>query len=663
MTAQPTRPIPGRKTRLLAALATTAVAALTVTGTASAAPASGEVVLSLKKGADSSLLREGVKASPRSGGKGGNQLVKLAVSDLDLSNGATASAAALTLKANGRSAKLNDVLVRLGAKSTTISAKLGGKRQVFFRASGAATIDGASARVKGPLALTSKGAKALGTALDLDGITAGKVGSTSVLASATPIVPPAPPKKEEPKVDPYPYASQCPVSAVQGAPPGLGDAPGKVSGIDPAPLFGAGTAQAVTGTEIDWGFKQTFRSYVLVVPPAGSLQVLDGATANPVGSMVAPGSYFGFPTSGGSYEAGSEPDHSDDKLVADGTGTVLFCKAGHGFNIVIKNPTVTIDGENSRITADVGANMNGTWYPFQRVDIADLDLSAVTPEVTNGGNTVVWKDVPATMTADGSTATGDLYPAGEALDTITVKTALERPLTSECTVPSGVATPPVVDFNLTALPTLTSPVTGSGGTINWGFRRGVRNTAVVGGGGFTLIGGATESYPGNMGGAGAPAEPPVGGNGKFFRFPISSYSYEVGTADPGDDRLVATSEASVGFCNPNAGNYGLVIAKPTLVIDGANSRIVANSYSFQAGKGWAGGRIELVDLDTSAIDAVSGSGTVSWGEVLPNGTPLVNGVPVLGAIQTEALSLAGLVPASTATAWDPVAAQITLSTP
>ena len=269
--------------------------------------------------------------------------------------------------------------------------------------------------------------------------------------------------------------------------------------------------------------------------------------------MAAPGSTFGFPFANGTYEAGTAPDHSDDKLVSNATGTVLFCKSGHGFSVLIKNPTVTIDGENSRLTADVGVNQNGTWYGFQRADIAELDLSGVEPEVSDGGNTLAWEDIPAKLSADGAAATG-LYPAGELLDSITVETSLQRPLLTECTIDAGVGTPPAVDFTKAALPTLSNPVTGSGGTINWGFRRALRNTVTLptpGGGSFQLLGGASEGYPGNMGGSASPA--PGGGLGKFFRFPIASYSYEEGApGDPGDDRLIATSNATVGFCNPNA---------------------------------------------------------------------------------------------------------------
>jgi hypothetical protein len=689
--------LPRRTGAALIAFAVLALATILLTATAVASPGSGEVVLSLKSDAKDSLTKQGVKATysakagktgaaKRSKGGGGQaQVVSLPVHEVDLGAAATVHAdggLALTLK--GGTANLSGVTLQLGAKSTALAAKLGGKRIVFFRAGGKPQIDASSVKLKrAPLALTRAGATALGAELGLDRLAAGRAGTLTVDAALhatapkpstpAPASPPAkiddggikPPLPPDPAA--YPYATECPVPAVEGS-AGFGDVPGQVSDLAPPPAFNPGTSQGVTGGSLEWGFKNSFRSYVGFVPPAGSILGLEGAVAKPAGpSMAIPGSFFDFPVAAGTYEPGTAPDHSDDKLVVDGFGTALFCKSGHGFSVVIKNPSVIIDGADSRIVADVGTNQNGTWYPFQRADIAELDLSAVEPQLSDGGNTLVWEDIPATLSADGTLASG-LYEEGDVLDPVTVKTSLQRPLLAECTIASGVATPPAVDFTLAALPTLTDPVTGSGGTINWGFRRSLRSS-VQATGSFQLLGGATAGYPGNMGGGATPA--PTGGIGKFFRFPVASYSYEEGeAANPNDDRLIATSNATVGFCNPAAGNYGLVISKPTLVIDGGSSRLVANAYSYSGGfpapspKGWIGGPVDLVDLDTSAVGAVGTSSTVTWGEVTADETPLNSGIPVDGGLKTEALSLANLTIAGTASGgFDPVAAQIELPAP
>lgn len=654
---------------LILALAVAALALMATAASAAAASATGELVLTLKKGAKSSLLREGVKVSPRQGG-GKTQTVKLNVDDLALGGKSVLSSPnTLTFAAQGKRAKFRSLVAETGAKSTAIKGTLGKLTMVVFRASGTPGADASSLRVNGPLSLTGNAAKALRGKLGLAGITAGRVGGFK--ANAAVIPPPPVTPEEKPNVDPYPYAAQCPVAAGSGT-GSFAKAPEAVGGIAALPVFAAGTSQPLTAGEAQWGFSTSFRGYVLGAPPAGNLQTFEGATASAEGmGMAAPGAYFGFGSGSGDYEAGTEPDHSDDKLVVQGAGTVLFCKSGHFFSIALKNPAVIIDGAESRITAEVGANMNGTWYPFQKIDLAELDVAGIEPEVLDSGSTLAWEDVPATLTADGSKALGQIYKAGTALDPVSVEAGLDRPLLTQCTIASGAAeTLPAVSFGLTALPTLSSPVSAEGGnlgTIDWGVRRATRNSVAGAGGSFPLLGGATESYPGNMGGAAG--APPAGGTGKFFRFPISSYEYEAGTADPKDDRLIATSDATVGFCNPSLGNFGIVISKPTLVIDGASSRLIANAYSFGGGfpspspQGWIGGRVELVDLDTSAVEAINAGGTVNWGDTPAGEEPIVNGIPVTGGWQTNALALANLNEGTGSGGFDPVTAQIVLPEP
>lgn len=650
----------GSRAALLLAIAATALAA--ISSPAAAAPADGEVKLTFKAGAKSSLLRQGVKVD---GGRGRTQVASLSVKRAWSGNPDRVRAAgAITLASGKRVAKLRGVLLTIGARRAAISAKLGKKRLVFFRARGSRRAVGSTLLLRSRgLRLTGKGARLLRKRLGLGRGLAGRVGllvvRAEIKAPAAPIVaPPTPDPTPDPKVA-YPYEAECPVPFVEGS-EGFSDAPGEVGGTAAAPIFNPGTSQEVTGTTVEWGFKASFRNYVAFVPPAGSLQAVEGAGANPSEELMAlPEAFFDFPVATGTYEPGTAPDHSDDLLVADGSGAALFCKPDHGFNVVLKNPTVTIDGEDSRITADVGVNLNGVWHPFQRADVASLDLEGVEPEIADSGNTLTWEDVPASFTAAAEVATGGLYEAGEALDPVTVSTSLNRPLLAQCGIEAGSPeTLPAVEFGLDPLPTLDEPVSGSGGTIDWGFRRASRNSITMFGGSFPLLGGATEGYPGNMGGSAS--APPAGGEGKFFRFPIDHYEYDAGEAGGADDRLIATSEATVGFCLP-AHTYGMVISKPTLIIDGAESRLIANAYSLQAGNGWIGGRVDLVDLNQGALEATEGVGTVSWGDVPADEVPLTEGLLVEGGYLTNALALAGQVKDGGEGGFDPLSAQIELA--
>lgn len=668
-----------RRRRALAALAFAALGSVALASSAAAAPAAGGVTLTFKRGADSSLLRQGVKVN---GEKGKSQRVKLAVRNL---NGSTIKArGALVFRANGSKARLGSINLKAGNKSTAISAKLNGKRKVFFRTEGTPRRDGSSglALKGGTLRLTGSGAKAIKSQLRLDALPSGQVGNLSLSAwtvsgPTTPVplppappITPAPPAPPEPPIDPYPFASECPLAAVAGN-PGFGNPPQTIEGTLPLPTFGA-TVQPVTGTALDWGFSTGLRNYVLA---NGSLQTFDGASASAPGAgMSNPLAYFRFVVADGDYERGTAPDHADDKLVANSTGTVLFCNTKHGFAVAIKDPAIVIDGVSSRIVADVGANMSGTWYPFQRVDLASLDIDGVTPAVTDGGNSIEWPSLPATLTADGAAALG-IYEAGDELNPVSVEATLDRPLLAQCGVDAGtVEAPPAVDFTLAALPTLNDPVVRSGqniGTINWGFRRATRGTVAAPGGLFLPLDGATEGFPGSMGGGAS--LPPTGGIGKFFRFPIASYEYDAGLSeDVTDDRLIATSNATVGLCKPktSSGNYAVVLSKPTLIIDGANSRVVANAYSFAGpfggggAAGWTGGRVDLVALDPSGVEVTSGVSTRRWGDVQPDWEPIQNGIPVAGGMLTNALSIAsGLGKDQGTGGFDLVAAQIVLPAP
>ncbi|HEV7771488.1 MAG TPA: HtaA domain-containing protein [Solirubrobacterales bacterium] len=673
MSKHPSRP--PRRRWAVAALAALGLAAALPTA-AAATPATGSVDLTLKPNGAGSLLSQKVQVRysaktgksgatkralrAKQGKKGSAKRVSLPVDDLVLGESSTASTSGgLLFSLQGSKARVHSLTVKFGPNAIAVHGTIGGKRILVFRAESKAQRSASSLQLDdAELILTGNGAEALGDRLGLETLAAGPQGSLAAKAAVTQSekkeATPAPKPGiliDAPVYPVDPYAATCNVPAGKA-----GSVPGKVAGIAADPSFDVD--QDATGTTIEWGFKQDFRDYVLNFAPGGSLPALEGATAHPAGAtMASPGSFFEFALADGTYEGGSQPNGVDDKLVADGTGAMLFCKPGHGFDIVFKNPTVTIDGANSRVTADVGVNDNGTWHEFQRADIAELDLTGITPQVSDSGRAITWVNVPATLTADGALASSLPYPAGEQLDPITVRTTVNRPLLAECGIDAGTATPGPVTLTQAALPTLTSPVIGTGGTINWGFRRSTRATGVSGGH-LDLLGGATEGYPGNMGGTNNP--PPAGGQGKFFRFPIARYAYDAGTASATDDRLIATSNATVGFCNVNQGAFGVVISKPTLIVNGASSRIVANAYGYRGGFGWTGGRVDLVNLDASAVNVVATPTTVSWGEITADNTPLTTAIPVSGALLTEALSPSTLTMASTPTGWDPVAAQIVL---
>jgi hypothetical protein len=191
------------------------------------------------------------------------------------------------------------------------------------------------------------------------------------------------------------------------------------------PTLGAPT-QTTAPTSFSWGFKASFRGYVYGTMTAGgkgdnALQALDGSSRS--GFPLDPTRGFAFPVSDGQHAANGA-GLADDQSVINGTGTALFCNSEHSFWASISDPTIVIDGENSRIVATISQNINGNgmfgelgpWQTPQRVDLADLDLGAVTPVESEAG--ITYTNIPVSLSA--SAAPFATYPAGTALDTLTV---------------------------------------------------------------------------------------------------------------------------------------------------------------------------------------------------------------------------------------------------
>lgn len=598
MTAHLSRP--PRRRRALAVLATLALSATVTTGVAAASPGSGEAVLSLKPGGESSLLGQGVKArAGKSGsakrvlarqGKGGNQQIALPVIDVELREAASIqTTGALTLSLEGRKATLKDLILQVAGNRTAISAKLGGKRLVVFRAKGTARIDSTSLALNGAkLSLTGNGASALREKLGLEQLYAGTLGTLDVDASITPLssIPaPAAPKKEQPRGPTDPYAQQCWValkSTVQG------------NAADPAAPPAMASPASVSGGSVQWGFQESFRFYIVT---------LSGGTIVPIAPATQPtppiGS-FSFPATGGGYVLNSAGDASDDVAVIDGSGEVVLCNAPHGFRITLSNPTVTIDGVNSRLTVDVDTNMGGIHTPTQRVDLAKLDIGDASTFYSEHAKTVTWGDLPVTLTKAGEEALqlcnpmnpGPCsYEEGDSLEPLSVTAATSAseaawPFASACNIviPATASSWPPAPAAPLAEPALgASSESLTEGSIEWGFRNSLRNTVQTNGV-FNLAGGATRSDAVDM-----------SGSGKFFSWPSTSGEYEPGT--PG--RLILRGTGSVALCN-TAHGFGTVLANPTLAIDGAKSRL-SMDVATRFGGSWTWGRVDVATIATGSV--------------------------------------------------------------
>lgn len=471
-----------------------------------------------------------------------------------------------------------------------------------------------------------------------------------------------------------PYQAQCgvPVAKVASR---------TWSSVADEPLPPLQSPIATTGpSSIDWGFKSSFRGYVQYSPPAGTFQGLDGASTTG-GPSPAPFTGFSFPVSDGLYESGVAGDPSDDQAIVNGTGTALFCKAGHGFWASITNPTIVIDGSDSRIEATISQNLNGTdgsgaWSTPERVDLARLNLDEIDPIYNYSGSEVTWSDIPVTALQDFAT-----YTAGTELDpiSITVNTPYDtgagdaaawdalatyvetnhpfpNPAAAtggcEVGVPAGgsSAAARTIDehaalggtttswsatpTSAVAAPALTGTAV-TGGGLDWGFRRSLR-ASINATGDFNVAGGAVASdstYVGNGGSLGMRTAPgvPAGGQmgdaGDYFTWPAESGTYKANAAGDADDQLVLRTEGAVAFCQVNsAQRYGITFANPTVVIDGANSRITIDATA-RYRLSWVRATVDFATIDLTGIsigsNTAGGVTTKTWTFPDATGTPAV----------------------------------------
>ncbi|MFT4030496.1 MAG: HtaA domain-containing protein [Protaetiibacter sp.] len=168
----------------------------------------------------------------------------------------------------------------------------------------------------------------------------------------------------------------------------------------------------VSDASLAWGFKESFRAYI------------DGSIANGEWTTDGEVSYATpvFTWAGGTGGAGE-----DGALDVQFSGSVRFTGHGGVLDTTIANPRVVVDGDRAVLLLDVtGTTQEGDAVSAAAVEFAELGLADVTSSVD--GDVVSWTEVPAALTEAGASAFGT-YPAGEALDPIT----LTATVSGDCT--------------------------------------------------------------------------------------------------------------------------------------------------------------------------------------------------------------------------------------
>src|SRR5690606_2232578 len=177
-----------------------------------------------------------------------------------------------------------------------------------------------------------------------------------------------------------------------GEDPG-GEDPGDGPGTDPVD----DVTGAIVGGELDWGIKDSFRSYI--VSPIAHGQITTEAPA----TQAAGNGSFHFPLGAdGTFE-------SVESIDAGFAGGVHLYGHEGALDVTISDPQVVIDGDAGQLIADVVANEKDSdeLHDVDDVVIADLDLSGVEP--TADGDTVTLSGIPAVLTAEGEVAFSGFY--------------------------------------------------------------------------------------------------------------------------------------------------------------------------------------------------------------------------------------------------------------
>ncbi|MYS08239.1 Htaa domain protein [Streptomyces sp. SID6041] len=324
-----------------------------------------------------------------------------------------------------------------------------------------------------------------------------------------------------------------------------------------AALVPAGAAHAegrtVQGGRLDWGIKSSFQSYVTGPIAHGSWGLTGGAAT--IG-----GSQFRFHSAQGSY------DPATGAFEAAFAGGVRF--TGHrkadGTNeldLTISRPRIRIQGGTGTLYADMASKAKGSGRTTvsSQVPLATLDVGGI--DMRGGGSPVSLSGVPATLTARGAASFAGYYPAGTALDPVSLTVDVNAPRPQAPTqAPTTAPTTTKPSATTSASPSATASAPTGGlrtAAVDWGVRRTFREyvTGAIAQGEWTLADGAQDG-------------------GALFRFPAGKGSY-----DPAKGTLDAAFTGSVRF---TGAHLDLTLDKVTVKVNGGTGTLGADVTS--AGK-------------------------------------------------------------------------------
>jgi len=176
--------------------------------------------------------------------------------------------------------------------------------------------------------------------------------------------------------------------------------------------------------EIDWGFRDAFRSYVHSGTGTPPISASAGATCDPNPNLTKGGcdpkpGVTGAGVVGWTATSFSYNLPAGDGVI-DGAGTVLFSRPDHFFNLSIVDPIITIADDGTAVVnarVQLVVTMGPTPPVDQRMNLGAFDLASA-PLVTP--TTVTWDLENGVITAEAATALGGFLTAGSPLDDVRI---------------------------------------------------------------------------------------------------------------------------------------------------------------------------------------------------------------------------------------------------
>lgn len=212
----------------------------------------------------------------------------------------------------------------------------------------------------------------------------------------------------------------------------------------------------VQNGSLNWGVRQSFRSYIAGPIAHGSATLSGGASTNPDGT-------YQFPVSGGSYD----PDTGALNVQFFGSIHFLGHDYGNGslLNLKFSNFRVEASGSTGTLYADAlsagleSADANGMPGPLESFPgVALANVSGISPSIS--GDSVSVSGATATLASAGVAAFASFYTAGEALDPVSLSFTLAPvPTSTPTNTPTPAPTTPPATTTSTATATATATAT------------------------------------------------------------------------------------------------------------------------------------------------------------------------------------------------------------